>query len=167
MRLEEIRALYRYNEWANTRILEKAAELTPDQYASASLGICGLHETLVHIMGAEVVWRLRWLGIDPSAASDEFEVEFFPTLDSVRARWPVETRELYAYFESLTDADLDRAITYPRGDGQTYTRTLWHLLIHVFNHGTQHRSELALLLTNLGHSPGDIDFNIFARATGL
>ncbi len=165
MRLDEVRALYRYNEWATNRILDKAAELTAEQFTTVSLGICNLHETLVHLMGAEVIWRMRWMGIDPQSV--EFEVEGFPTLELIRARWQAETRELYAYFDSLTEADLDKPLTYARGDGQTYTRTLWHLFIHLFNHGTQHRSELALLLTNLGHSPGDIDFNIFARATGL
>jgi uncharacterized damage-inducible protein DinB len=40
---------------------------------------------------------------------------------------------------------------------------MWQLLLHVVNHGTQHRSEAAVLLTAAGLSPGDFDMVDFAE----
>ena len=43
------------------------------------------------------------------------------------------------------------------------TNVLWQVMAHVVNHGTQHRSEAAAILTDFGHSPGDIDLILFLR----
>jgi uncharacterized damage-inducible protein DinB len=160
MRINDIRTLYAYNTWANARILDAAARVPAEQFATAALGACNLRDTLLHILVAESIWLLRWQGIVPESV--EFPDDF-PTLDALRARWREEERQLTAFLDTLGDADLDSTLTYRRSDGEIATGTLWHLLLHVVNHGTQHRAELALLLTALGHSPGDVDVTIFLR----
>jgi uncharacterized damage-inducible protein DinB len=40
---------------------------------------------------------------------------------------------------------------------------VWQLLVHVVNHGTQHRSEAAALLTAERLSPGELDLFDYAE----
>ncbi len=63
-----------------------------------------------------------------------------------------------AYLAELTDDDL----AAPFALGTRGALPLWELLVHLITHGTQHRSEAAILLTDAGHSPGDLDYFYFA-----
>jgi uncharacterized damage-inducible protein DinB len=40
---------------------------------------------------------------------------------------------------------------------KTRQMALWGMILHVANHGTQHRAEAAAMLTSFGHSPCDLD----------
>jgi uncharacterized damage-inducible protein DinB len=66
-----------------------------------------------------------------------------------------------AYLAGLSDIDMENHLRYTTDEGLQRDRILWHCLVHVVNHGTQHRSEAAALLTDFGHSPGDLDFTVF------
>ncbi|HEX2993264.1 MAG TPA: DinB family protein [Anaerolineales bacterium] len=159
MNKRDILTLYQYNQWANGKILKAAANATPDQYlASASFPHGGLRSTLVHVLSAEWIWRKRWEGSSPTSL---FKPEEFPTFVSLCTRWTEEEKQLMDFVESLTDERLNGAIDYTNTSGKPFTRTLWHMMAHVVNHGTQHRAEAAAMLTELGYSPGDIDFIYF------
>lgn len=68
---------------------------------------------------------------------------------------------MWAYLNSLSDETLWGYVRYTTPEGVKRERLLWHCLYHVVNHGTQHRSEAAVRLTELGHSPGEVDFTLF------
>ena len=42
------------------------------------------------------------------------------------------------------------------GDGDKFG--IWMANVHIVNHGTEHLTELAHYLTDVGHSPGEINF---------
>lgn len=158
MNCQDIQLLFEYNDWANERILSAAETLSPEQLkASNDLGWGSLHGLLAHILDAEYGWRhyladgedVTWLQADD-----------FSDLAAIRQRWAAENQALEDYLNGLSDEALDGKVFYEVG-GQQRFHILWHCLAHMVNHGTQHRSECAALLTELGCSPGDMDFTVF------
>jgi len=163
MNKQDIQLLYRYNHWANERILNAAANVTDEQFlAPASYPHGGLRGTLIHILFAEWIWRKRWQGESPT---ERIKPEEFSTLASLRTRWLEEDKALDAFVKNLTDKKLNAPFQYKNTRGENLENVLWHIMVHLVNHGTQHRSEAAAMLTELGRSPGDIDFIIFLRET--
>jgi uncharacterized damage-inducible protein DinB len=162
MNKSDILTLYDYNYWATARVLQAAANLTPDQFtAPAGLSHGSVRGALVHTLGAEIVWRLRCAeGKSLSALPDEKD---FPTVDVLRERWQDEEQKMRAYLNSLTDEALNRTVHYTTTKGVPFENVLWNLLVHVVNHGTQFRSEAAVALTSYGYSPGDLDLLLYFR----
>jgi uncharacterized damage-inducible protein DinB len=159
MNKQDLLIFYKYNQWANARILNTAADVTQEQYlAPASFPHGGLRGTLVHTLFAEWIWRQRWTGTSPAY---RLEAEDFPTLESLRRRWAEEEQQLMEFVNQVTDERLNDIFTYTNTKGKAFTRILWQAMVHVVNHGTQHRSEAAAILTDLGHSPGDLDMIYF------
>ncbi|MBI1258875.1 MAG: hypothetical protein GC204_15505 [Chloroflexi bacterium] len=163
MNLVDIQLMYEYNDWANSLILAQSAQVTPEQFvAPTTHSFPSLHATLVHTLDAEWSWRVALeTGEWPST---ELMPPDFPTIESVQARWNEEKAAWHAYLDSLTDADMTRLFRYAIPGGFR-DRVLWHCLYHVVNHGMQHRSEAAHMLTQYGQSPGGLDFTRFLNDT--
>lgn len=159
MNKQDITLLYKYNQWANAKILDAAANLTVEQFlAPGSFPHGGLRGTLVHAMFAEWIWRRRWEGTSPTV---KFKPQDFLTFDSLRLRWAEEEKQLMSFVENVTDERLNSLFFYTTTSGEPHERILWQVMVHVVNHGTQHRSEAAALLTDFGQSPGDLDLVYF------
>ncbi len=158
MKIEDIRLLYDYNQWANERILTKSAEVTPAQFDAPTTYSWGsLRGTLVHTLDTEFGWRVL---VQTNAWTADLKPEALPTLAAVKTRWDEENAAWDAYLSRLTDADMTHVVRYEIPEG-VRERVLWHCLWHVVNHGMQHRSEAAQMLTDYGHSPGNLDFTVY------
>ncbi len=161
MNKSDIQFLYRYNRWAWERVLNNAARVNIEQYvALAPVPYGSLRGTLVHALSADTIWRCRWQGDSPTAHLKEID---FPAFEDLRIRWEAEAQRRQEFVAAVTNADLNAPIHYKTTRGAPMTDLLWHLMVHVVNHGTQHRSEAAMLLTTYGFSPGDLDVIAFLR----
>jgi uncharacterized damage-inducible protein DinB len=148
----DIRFLLDYDRWSTRRILDAAIGVDDATWsASDAIDERGLGGILIHQLGAHQRWRhaLQRDGLDPAP-----EREPLPSLQELRERWEAEWAAVDAWFPTVDDAFL------------AYVHegvAVWQMLAHVVNHGTQHRSEAAALLTAAGHSPGEIDIIFFAE----
>ena len=158
MQIQHIRTLYDYSYWATARILDAAPGVTAEQFVATAqipFPFDNLRGTLVHILDTEQNARVRFQGdVRPESLRDED----FATPAAVAALWNEEEQRMRDFLSRLTDEDLARPFDLgPRG-----SLPVWELLVHFANHSTQHRSEAAILLTHYGHSPGDLDYFLYA-----
>lgn len=157
--LQRIISLYSYNVWANQRILMTCAQLSSAQFIAANDSSWGsIRGTLVHILDSERGFRGLCQGV---STGDDLTEADLPTLDAIQSCWREEEIAMRAYLDSLRDEDLDQPIRYRSSDGVMRERFVWQVLFHILNHGMQHRSEVAAMLTREGHSPGDLDFPLY------
>ena len=159
MNKQDVLILFQYNAWSTAKILEAASSITEEQFlAPAPFPHGSLRGTLVHAAFGEWVWRKRWEG---SPQNPVWKAEDFPTFESLRSRWADEQRWLMKFVSDVTDEMLYRSFNYVSTEGFPHERVLWESMAHLVNHGTQHKTEAAAILTSLGRSPGDIDFIVF------
>jgi uncharacterized damage-inducible protein DinB len=159
MNKQDLLTLFQYNQWANAKILDAAANLSTEQFlADAPFPHGGLRSTLTHAFFAEWIWRSRWEGTSPTI---RIQPQEFPAFESLRARWRQEEQRLMQFVETVTDDKLNSVLAYKNTKGSPLKQILWKLMVHVVNHGTQHRSEAAAMLTDFGCSPGDLDMVYF------
>ncbi len=164
MLLEHLQDLYDYNYWARDRILKSAAHLTPAQFLEASrFPLGGLRDTLVHMFFAEWLWRKRCMGQSPQAGEPMIAAADYPDLESLRLAWAKEEQAMQAYLQTLTEEALGETIKYRTTRGDPYEDSLQGVLTHIVFHGMQHRAECAQMLTEFGHSPGNIDLIVYLR----
>jgi len=53
------------------------------------------------------------------------------------------------FVDNLTDERLNDKFSYKSTGGTPHERILWQAMAHLVNHGTQHRTEAAAMLTSL------------------
>ena len=155
MQVSDIRYLFAFDRWATGKVLDAAVGIDAATWSARNaIDKRGLGGILIHHLGASQRWRHGLSGWDLEPRPER---EQLPSVDRLRVAWEVEWQAYEAWLATLDDAWLAQT-----DEGVPF----WQMLAHVVNHGTQHRTEAAALLTAVGHSPGDLDMIDFAEMRG-
>jgi uncharacterized damage-inducible protein DinB len=154
--LAALNELFDHNYWARDRQLQACAGLTGEQFLRP-LGnsFPSLRDTLTHLLAAEWLWLERWRGRAPRTLLAPAE---FPTLAALSQRWQTVEREMREYVAGLSEEALKCSATYVNTRGQTWTYTLWRMILHLLHHQGYHRGQVTALLRQLGVQPPMVDF---------
>ena len=160
----QLRMLLEYNEWADERVLDTTAAMRPDQLEQAAVGVRSIRQMLAHALGTQIWWHTRW-------TTDAFpKEEAVVALDEMlfaelRAAYDASHAALRSFGARLDMAEADRAEAWWKDLGYEQRAPLGQIIVQVVNHGTQHRSEAALIMATMAHSTGDLDYLEYMRET--
>jgi len=148
MNADAFRHFYNYHFAENRKIWDRyITQLTIEQFTQpASYSHGSVRGQVVHLMSTDEAWFASLRSVD-------FPEENFPPPGgddraTIRVRWDAVEEMMRAYLAGLTDEMLlEKPIVEPEEDQNL---TTWQVLLHVVNHGTDHRAQLLRLLNDLG-----------------
>lgn len=143
--------LFEHNLWANLRLLELCAALTPEQLDASISGAFGsIHDTLQHMVVAERSYFSRISTGQPYRhPKDAPPLTIAEMTESARKsgsdliEWAPKVQS-----DDTVQVDWEGA---PRDVPKTI------LLTQAINHATEHRAQVMSILTQLGIQPPELD----------
>jgi uncharacterized damage-inducible protein DinB len=154
--LPVIREGVNYNYWARDRQLQTCASLSVEQFLRTVGGsFPSVRDTFAHMVAVERIWLERWRGKSPKSL---IPANDFPTLAVVVERWGTVERDIREYLAGLDEAALARPVTYINIRGEEWTYPLRRMIVHLLNHQSCHRGQVATILRMLGIQPPAVDF---------
>ena len=153
----------RYNAWANARLYDAAAALSPQQFAAdRGAFFKSVGGTLNHLLVTDLIWQKRFTG--EGEAPDRLDVILFERFDDLRAARVTEDARIVRYVDGLDEGRLAGVIRYRRvSSPEEFEQPLAPALAHWFNHQTHHRGQAHALLTGLTGIAPELDLLFYQR----
>ncbi|NTW07939.1 MAG: hypothetical protein HGA28_00025 [Anaerolineaceae bacterium] len=147
MNANAFRYLFDYHFTENLRLWVEYVTLLPfelfikdSEYSHGSV-----RDQLVHLISVDEIWFSEIRGVpslEPLPPSDVDDREV------IRTHWSRVEKGMQEYLVNLRDDNLfEKPINEPEEDQVLF---VWQVLLHVINHGTDHRAQLLRQLHDLG-----------------
>jgi uncharacterized damage-inducible protein DinB len=141
---DAFRHLYDYHFAINRSVWDDyVTKLSEDDFRRGNGYSHGsVRDQAVHLMSVDEAWFGDLRGDAPSD-------DVAPDADraAIRARWDTVEGRMRDYLSRLRD---DQLLGFPFTEGEDRGLHLWQILVHVVNHGTDHRAQLLRQLNDLG-----------------
>ena len=146
MNANAFRHFYDYHFAENRKIWDRCITgLTHEQFIQAvGYSHGSVRNQVVHMMSVDDTWFSGLRGVD---VPERLKPDDFEDRRAVRAHWDRVEQRMRDYLAELRD---DMLFERPFPDGEDKDLILWQVLLHVANHGTDHRAQLLRLLDDLG-----------------
>ena len=147
MNADTFRHFFNYHFAENRKIWDTCVEsLTYEHFTQAVAYSHGsVQDQMVHIINVDEVWFSELRGIEP--------LELIPSANIddrklIRTHWDRVEQNMRGYLTELRDEMLfNKPIREPEEDKELF---VWQVLLHVVNHGTDHRAQVLRALNDLG-----------------
>ncbi|MFN8530841.1 MAG: DinB family protein [Anaerolineae bacterium] len=159
MNADAFRHFYNYHFAINRRIWEwLIVPLSQEQFTQPSNYSQGsVRNQIVHLMSVDDSWFSEIRGVD---IPESLNPDAFDDRQALRAYWDQVEQRMRDYLATLTDEMLFQK---PVAEGEDKDLILWQILLHVVNHGTDHRAQVLRLLNDMGvrTPPQDYIFYVY------
>lgn len=141
--------LYQYNAWANKKVLDCLdRQSVNDEQIFTILG---------HVVAAQFLWLHRIRGLP----APDLKLWGIYQLNQLKGLAEKAGRQWLEFVESAES--FDREMTYTNYVGELYTNNVEMIMIHLVNHASYHRAQIAMLLRQKGFEPVNTDFITYDR----
>src|SRR5947208_490728 len=146
MNANAFRHFYDYHFAENRKIWDTCiTSLSQEQFTQVvNYSYGSVRNQIVHLMSCDDTWFSALRGVEVPAPLDPTH---FDDRKILRAHWDTVEQNMRDYLAKLRDEML---LEKPWTEGEDKDLILWQVLLHVANHGTDHRAQLLRLLNDLG-----------------
>jgi uncharacterized damage-inducible protein DinB len=140
------RHFYDYHFSENRKLWDYVTQLSQEQFTQhVDYSRGSVRDQILHLISCDDGWFSELRGVQPAADLNPADLD---DRNIIRAYWDNVEQKMRDYLAELRDEMLfDKPIEEPEEDKDLI---VWQVLLHVANHGTDHRAQLLRLLNDLG-----------------